>query len=132
MIYVDPSSVLGILLEESDAKILFDRLSSHDVRQINIVGAAECCLGLGRAIGDFAAACKLVERFFHEMQIEIVGVPSNLFQLLTTAIPRYARGTGHPAKLNLGDLFSYVHCRNSDMPILFKGEDFVHTDLVGA
>jgi ribonuclease VapC len=41
----------------------------------------------------------------------------------------YGRGSGHPANLNFGDCFSYALARARREPILFKGDDFVHTDL---
>jgi ribonuclease VapC len=31
--------------------------------------------------------------------------------------------------LNFGDLFAYALARAEGAPILFKGEDFTHTDL---
>jgi ribonuclease VapC len=39
------------------------------------------------------------------------------------------RGSGHPANLNFGDCFSYALARDKREPILYKGDDFVHTDL---
>lgn len=41
----------------------------------------------------------------------------------------YGKGSGHPAKLNFGDCFSYALARQKREPILFKGDDFGHTDL---
>jgi ribonuclease VapC len=44
----------------------------------------------------------------------------------------YGRGSGHPANLNFGDCFSYALARDKREPILYKGDDFVHTDLRSA
>lgn len=41
----------------------------------------------------------------------------------------YGKGSGHPAALNLGDLFSYALAKNRDLPLLYKGNDFAETDL---
>lgn len=35
----------------------------------------------------------------------------------------------HRAGLNLGDCFSYALARSLEMPLLYKGEDFAHTDV---
>ncbi len=43
---------------------------------------------------------------------------------------RYGRGN-HPARLNFGDCFAYALARVSDEPLLYKGDDFAKTDLVG-
>jgi ribonuclease VapC len=45
---------------------------------------------------------------------------------------RFGRGSGHPARLNYGDCFSYALARVLDAPLLFKGDDFVHTDIRSA
>ena len=44
----------------------------------------------------------------------------------------YGRGTGHPARLNLGDCFSYALAKETGEPLLFKGDDFTHTDIARA
>ena len=44
----------------------------------------------------------------------------------------FGKGSGHPANLNLGDLFSYTLAKNRGLPLLFKGDDFGHTDIKAA
>lgn len=44
----------------------------------------------------------------------------------------YGKGSGHKAQLNFGDCFSYALARDKREPILFKGDDFGHTDLRSA
>jgi len=41
----------------------------------------------------------------------------------------FGKGSGHPAKLNLGDCFAYALAKVMGEPLLFKGDDFVHTDI---
>jgi len=41
----------------------------------------------------------------------------------------FGRGSGHPAQLNLGDCFPYALAKESDEPLLFKGDDFGYTDV---
>jgi len=41
----------------------------------------------------------------------------------------YGKGSGHPANLNFGDCFSYALAREKREPMLWKGDDFGHTDL---
>jgi ribonuclease VapC len=38
----------------------------------------------------------------------------------------------HRAGLNYGDCFSYALAKATREPLLFKGKDFAHTDLVAA
>lgn len=42
---------------------------------------------------------------------------------------RYGRGSRHRAHLNFGDCFAYALAKVYDEPLLFVGNDFVHTDL---
>ncbi|MEO7422029.1 MAG: type II toxin-antitoxin system VapC family toxin [Ornithinibacter sp.] len=44
----------------------------------------------------------------------------------------FGKGSGHPARLNFGDCFSYSLARTSGQPLLFKGDDFGHTDVTPA
>jgi ribonuclease VapC len=45
------------------------------------------------------------------------------------AYQRYGKGSGHPAQLNLGDCAAYALARSLNLPLLFKGNDFIHTDV---
>ena len=42
---------------------------------------------------------------------------------------RFGRGSGHPAKLNIGDCFAYALAKDLEEPLLFVGQDFIHTDV---
>jgi ribonuclease VapC len=44
----------------------------------------------------------------------------------------YGRGSGHPARLNFGDCFAYAVARVTGETLLFKGDDFFHTDITPA
>ena len=43
-----------------------------------------------------------------------------------------AGAAGHPAKLNFGDCFAYALATDLDEPLLFIGQDFIHTDFVAS
>ena len=44
----------------------------------------------------------------------------------------YGKGSGHKAQLNLGDCAAYALATSLDLPLLFKGNDFTHTDVRSA
>lgn len=44
----------------------------------------------------------------------------------------FGKGTGHPAQLNCGDCFAYALAKAIGEPLLFKGDDFTHTDIDSA
>lgn len=41
----------------------------------------------------------------------------------------FGKGSGHRARLNLGDCFSYALASVRREPLLFVGDDFMHTDI---
>ena len=49
-----------------------------------------------------------------------------------SAFIAYGKGSGHPAALNFGDLFSCALAKVRSVPLLFKGNDLPHTDLTPA
>jgi len=57
-------------------------------------------------------------------------VPFSLEQarLATDAFLKFGKGR-HPAKLNMGDCFSYALAKAMSQPLLFKGNDFIQTDI---
>jgi len=44
----------------------------------------------------------------------------------------FGRGSGHPAGLNFGDCFAYALAKTTGEPLLYKGNDFSHTDVASA
>lgn len=68
---------------------------------------------------------EMVARF----DIRIEPVTGEQARIARQAYRDYGRGSGHRAKLNFGDCFSYALAREKREPILFKGEEFAHTDL---
>jgi ribonuclease VapC len=45
------------------------------------------------------------------------------------AFVAFGKGSGHPAGLNFGDVFSYALAKVRGLPLLYKGNDFIHTDI---
>lgn len=59
---------------------------------------------------------------------DVVSVTPQQATIAIDACRRYGRGR-HRAGLNIGDCFSYALAVAADHPLLFKGNDFIHTDL---
>ena len=67
-----------------------------------------------------------------EAAIAIEPVTETQARIAREAFRDFGRGSGHRAKLNFGDCFAYALARASNEPLLFKGEDFTHTDIISA
>lgn len=70
----------------------------------------------------------LVRRF----ALDIVAFDAAHADVASAAHLAYGRGSGHPARLNLGDTFSYALAYVSDEPLLYGGDDFSRTDIRSA
>jgi ribonuclease VapC len=68
---------------------------------------------------------EIVEQF----GIEQLPVTQHQAQVARTAYRRHGKGSGSPAKLNLGDCFSYALAVTEGRPLLFVGNHFTHTDI---
>ena len=44
----------------------------------------------------------------------------------------FGKGSGHAARLNFGACFAYALAKVKRQPMLFKGDDFSHTDVTPA
>ncbi len=87
---------------------------------------------LGMRIRRLTGSARLMEATVAVARIsarEIVPVDAALAEAANDAFDRYGKGTGHPAALNFGDCLVYAAARSSGLPLLFKGDDFGHTDL---
>ena len=45
------------------------------------------------------------------------------------AMRRYGKASGHRAQLNMGDCFAYACAQTNKARLLYKGNDFSHTDM---
>ena len=67
-------------------------------------------------------------RLLDIVRIEIVAVTPQHAEIAIEAFRQYRKGR-YPAALNIGDCFSYALAKATDLPLLFKGNDFIHTDI---
>lgn len=63
---------------------------------------------------------------------EIVPFDATHARVARSAFLRYGRSSGSPARLNFGDCISYALATVTGEPLLFKGEEFTHTDVTPA
>jgi len=123
---VDTSALVAILLREPDAN-RFDRsLAEAPVRLMSAVTRVELSFVIEGRKREAGRAD--VERFLNDVHIEIAAVTPRQAEIAIDAFRRFGRGR-HRAALNIGDCFSYALAKAIDHPLLFKGDDFIHTDI---
>ena len=127
--FVETSTIVGILLEEPDKKDLLARLHAAVGPVTSVVNEVEAAISIGRRIRDFTLAGKLVGDFLEKAGIRVLPVTPDIYEDLVRAYARYGKGTGHAAKLNFGDCFSYAIAKQAGIRLLCKGNDFTQTDI---
>ncbi|HWV42130.1 type II toxin-antitoxin system VapC family toxin [Pseudorhodoplanes sp.] len=129
MIVVDTSALFAVVARERERETFINILDQTDGAQCSAVSYVEAVMALtGRSK---TTAAQKVSALFEEFRIEIVAVDPILAEASVAAFDLYGKGR-HRARLNLGDCFSYALAKTRDLPLLFKGDDFVHTDIVPA
>lgn len=73
-----------------------------------------------------------VDALLTEFGIKQLLIDSNTLDWVRYAAETYERGTVSPAKLNIGDSFSYTAAKATGEPLLFVGDDFTHIDIQAA
>ena len=70
-----------------------------------------------------------LDRFISRAGIVLAPVDAEQGHLARRAFSRYGKGH-HRAGLNYGDCFSYATAMALGEPLLYKGDDFSHTDVM--
>lgn len=127
LIAVDTSAVVTILLHEPEADVFAKHIEQNDAAisagSMVELFAVMTAKGGANAIAD-------VWRFLQAFRVRIVDVTEAQLHLAEQGMARFGKGRGAPpAVLNFGDLFAYALARQLDAPLLFKGDDFPHTDI---
>lgn len=77
-------------------------------------------------------ASRKFDDFFREASFTVEAVTAEQAQVAREAYRDFGKTSGHPARLNFGDCFAYALAKVMREPLLFKGQDFSHTDIVSA
>lgn len=127
---VDASAVLAILLDEPEGPDFKFHLArtpgGHVMSPFNYLEAA---IRVDR-LPTKGKATEL-DPLIAALDIKIVPATAEQAKLAREAYRRYGKGN-HEARLNLGDCFAYALAKARDEKLLFKGDDFRHTDVEAA
>ena len=127
---VDSSAVVGILNGEVDAEALEDALVSARKRRMSAATLVELYVVVDGKRDPVRSA--RLDELLTRADVEIIDVTAEQAHFARAAYRDFGRGSGHPARLNFGDCFSYALAKAMGEPLLFKGDDFGHTDLTAA
>lgn len=131
-IFLDASAIVAMIAKEPEAGSFAHYMSVEDERITSPIALWESVRAVARVRGvEITEARELVFDLVHGGSIQVVPIELEDGELAIEAHQRYGRGV-HPAALNMGDCFAYASTRRHGAEILFKGNDFIHTDLPDA
>ena len=123
---VDTSALVAILLAEPDAEHFAGALAVASVRLLSAVSLVGVSCVIERRKGETGRSD--IDLLLRDGDFDIVSVTPQQAEIAVDAFRRFGRGR-HRARLNIGDCFAYALAVATNQTLLFKGDDFSHTDI---
>ena len=127
---IDSSAICAILLRETDGPYFEEALFRVDGLRMSAFNVLESAVVLESRLGPVGG--EEFDAFLQRESIEIVPVTAEQVTVARRAWRRFGKGNHPAAALNLGDCLAYALTAVTGEPLLFKGDDFTHTDIRSA
>ena len=127
---IDTSALIAILRRETDARVLSEAMDMASRRRISAGTFIEAAIVVDSNRDPVLS--RRLDELIMDAEITIEPVTGSQAFLARAAYHDFGKGSGHPAQLNYGDCFAYALAKELKEPLLFKGEDFAHTDIAPA
>ncbi len=124
---VDSSAVIALLRSEPEASAIAAALAEAGASLMSAATYLETGIVLD-SVRDPVVSRQL-DVLLDTASIQIAEVTAEQARIARAAYRDFGRGSGHPAGLNFGDCFAYALAKDTGRPLLFKGDDFSHTDV---
>ena len=130
VIVVDTSAIVAVAFAEPERTDFLAVIERADRVLISSVSVVEARMVVHARRGERAVV--LLDNFFGLPMFEIVPPGHQEMNAAYAAFVAFGKGSGHPAALNFGDVFSYALAKVRGLPLLYKGTDFSETDITDA
>lgn len=124
---IDTSALVAILGGEPEAGALLEAIRRSTPRRLSAGNYVELCIVIDQR-GD-PIASRRVDELLSRLSVVIEPVTASQARIARDAYRDFGKGSGHAAGLNFGDCFAYALARELNETLLFKGDDFRHTDI---
>lgn len=125
---IDTSVLVAILTDEPEAEQFEAAVGADPVRLMSTASYLETAIVIEARFGEPGG--RELDLWLHRAAVDLVSVDTDQADAARVAYRRYGKGR-HRASLNYGDCFSYALAKVSGQPLLYKGDDFTHTDIGG-
>jgi len=129
-VIVDTSALIAILRNEPEAPAMAQAIEEAAERQISAANWLEAAAVIDGSRDPVAS--RQFDQLLDVARIMLAPVTEQQARIARAAYRDFGKGSGHPAGLNFGDCFAYALAKDTGEPLLFKGRDFAHTDVVPA
>jgi ribonuclease VapC len=129
LMVVDTSVLVAIVRHEPERRRFLKLMADAEVLRIASVTWMEARMVVFARLGERGLGILIA--ILESAGVEVVPVGGELADSAFAAFRRFGKGR-HAARLNFGDCFAYALAKSSDMPLLFKGDDFSKTDVKSA
>ena len=126
---LDSSAIIAVLRAEPEAPHFAQAIISAGTSRVSAVSYVEAAVVIDS--GKDAVASRRFDEFFRVSRVAVEAVTARQAEMARQAFRDFGKGR-HQAGLNFGDCFAYALAKEKDEPLLFKGNDFRHTDVESA
>jgi ribonuclease VapC len=126
---VDTSAIMAVVLAEAESEDLLRKLANAPLRRLSVGSWLELGVVVQRR---YPSKASLAEAFVRSGEFVLEPVTVEQAAIGREAHRLFGQASGHPARLNFGDCFAYALAKVIGEPLLFKGDDFAHTDIAAA
>jgi ribonuclease VapC len=123
---LDTSAMLAILQDEPERARFAEAIEAAGSCSMSVVSFVECSIVLATRRGP--EGVRDLDLLVAKASIGLVPVDADQAHYARKAHREFGKGN-QAAGLNFGDCFSYALAKVSGEPLLFKGSDFVRTDV---
>ena len=127
---VDTSALVAIALDEPERLELQELIVDSTTPRLSAANLVELFIVVDRHTNR--SVSDRIDTLLGALGLVIEPVTAEQALIAREAYRLFGRGNGHPARLNYGDCFAYALAKSLGEPLLFKGDDFIHTDVAAA
>jgi ribonuclease VapC len=124
---VDTSALIAILKNEPEAEVFSQAIEAAKIVRVSAASYLETHIVVDGYKNPILSA--RLEEIFANPGIVVEPVTAEQAKIARLAYRDFGKGSSHPANLNFGDCFSYALAHDKREPMLWKGDDFGHTDI---
>ena len=127
---VDTSALFAIIAGEPEADRMLEAIAGAESVRMSAATYVECAIVVDRRSSP--ATRRRFDQLLTTLAVDIGDLTLDQARIAREAHRDFGRGSGSPARLNLGDCYSYALAVATGEDLLCKGDDFTATDIAVA